>query len=193
MTSSACRGHTRFGEGLALLQGHGARDAFVALPQDVRCLAHDLRPLEGRRVTPFRKAAQSRRHGIVEVSFVGDGAPADRLLIRWIKHWRLAAAAGAPLSVDEELCVRVHGSYLSQKCALPEAILSGPGDEIVELARTNLRRLRDARRSGRHQPLRRLTQARPEVQNLTSCPIGPATRWPESDPKRRGSSAGMRK
>jgi hypothetical protein len=39
-------------------------------------------------------------------------------------------------------------------------------------------------------PLLKLSR-KPSGQNLTSCPIGPATRWQESDPKRRGSSAGM--
>jgi hypothetical protein len=41
--------------------------------------------------------------------------------------------------------------------------------------------------------LQALKDASRSEPNLTSCPIGSATRWPESDPKRRGSSAGMRK
>jgi hypothetical protein len=44
--------------------------------------------------------------------------------------------------------------------------------------------------SGFFLPLLKLSR-KPSGQNLTSCPIGPATRWQESDPKRRGSPAGM--
>ena len=61
--------------------------------------------------------------GIVEVSFVGHSVRANRLLVRRVEHRRRGAAAGAPLSVDEKLRVRVHRLSLHEKCALLERTL----------------------------------------------------------------------
>ena len=102
--------HAQLGDDLALLQGHDARDLFLALAHEIGGLAHDARALVGRHRAPHREALDRRVERMIEIGDGGVRQLGQRLFVGGIDHrLELAPAVLHPGAVDIESEFGVHG------------------------------------------------------------------------------------
>ncbi len=98
------------------VRGHQEGNRISALTQEIGCLAHDLRAVEGSRVTPDLETLVSGLKREIKVRLAGMGDLADYFVGGRIGHFdRFAADGIAPFAVDEKLYVGIglHGGPLS--------------------------------------------------------------------------------
>src|SRR5690606_23033466 len=98
----------RLWQRLALLHRHDARDPVGALAQQLCCLAHDLGAIEGRFGTPHPEAVLDSRECRIKIRLRSMRDLANPLTSSRIDDLDASAlGAGAPLAIDEELCIGI--------------------------------------------------------------------------------------